>query len=661
MTMLSTGMTEGGLEGSMNRMERLEMKAHSKIDMLRSRVSGNLSAKTAYLREDMASLLRRTDVVGYGAAHPRVAVVVVVPPLTSASSESGEHDEQTLLDSALEAVESVFRTTDRNRIFIVTVVMDGWGKIGSFETRLQGIDAGRTKHRHGGKVHTHDHHHDWKMEDQGEQDKDHEVHSHSEKIHAIYNHETVGVSASRKEAVHFINVLARKHEEAGLKSSEEDLVLLFLRCDAALREYSGDRVWLDDVTDALVLSPFEEYSEAHRENTNEQTMQPANAISFVMDFSSTDTDGNVEIHNSHIGETLNFDQTLRPHRSSATAQQMALSNGESYPTPLTLGAATALRLETYNTLPAADEKLTTHYSADLELSFNLWMCADGIDVLGSSLAHAVVDPVVLSTIEKSDLSGPLAARLVSAWMGGHDDDMYASSFLRSVAESSAVESQNKIAARGDSLPKDHDLSESRALADKTQQLKNMLVRISAEAKQSTTFPPGLDKKCRPFSWYVEHVNPELKIEVENGISSAENAKLNKGAKLIPSKPLSDENMSIVARASPVKLAYVDISGGHTEHPHRGATDENGNFGYVHDETALAKSPPPFEFKDESEKAALCKKGGEVLPLLLRRLCPWYLILSLISYCFHFVRPQLQNADGEGVCRPHKSRGSGETS
>jgi hypothetical protein len=155
------------------------------------------------------------------------------------------------------------------------------------------------------------------------------------------------------------------------------------------------------------------------------------------------------------------------------------------------------------------------------------------------------------------------------------------------------------------------------LEEETKRRRNLLVRIAEEAKHSTSLPSGIGKKCRPFSWFVEHVVPNLMIH-EYGEAEAETAVLNpeisvaikkRSQKILPSKPLDEARMAIIARASPVKLAYVDVSGQHAEHPHEGALDEKGNFGYVHDETFLAKSPPAFEFKDDREKEKLCKKGG----------------------------------------------------
>lgn len=583
---------------------------HGEIDHLRaltsSKISNNLHAKTEFLKDEMSSLLHRTDVVGYGPDRPRVSVVITVPPHDG-------NDEDLQLKSAEKAVESIFRTTDRNRIFVVTVVLDGRGKVGSFESQMEDVDAGRTRHRHGGRVHSHDHHKEWDKEAGNEK----EVHAHSEKIHILYNHEALGVVASRKRGVQFTNVLVKKHEGAGLKSADEDLILVFLRCDGMFHEVEeGERTWLDDVTDALIVGSSKDG--AHQ--------QPANAISFAVDFSSTDEDGNIQLHPLRPGQTQSFSYDFHPIRDTATSQQISLSSGDSYPSPLLLGGATAMRLETYNSLPASDDKLTNHYSADVEMSFNLWMCADGIDVLsGETLARVQVDPTVISLSERAQISGPLIARLVSAWMAGHGDDIYADTFLNKVARETAIESTTAVQSDQFKAPKDKALM-ARALEEETKRRRDLLVRISAEAKHSTSFPSTIRTKCRPFSWFVENVAPKLLIEEldEEAADSAEanadikEAMKKRNQKILPSKPLSDTNMAVVSKAAPVKLAYVDVSGNHAEHPHKGALDEKGHFGYVHDETFLAKNQPAFEFNDDADKDKLCKKGDPNYTMLTEK-------------------------------------------
>jgi hypothetical protein len=212
-------------------------------------------------------------------------------------------------------------------------------------------------------------------------------------------------------------------------------------------------------------------------------------------------------------------------------------------------------------------------------------------------------------------------------MSGHEDEAYADRTLSSVA-SSAASSWWQEGGMAERRPKN-----DRALSDKTREMKNALVRIASEARQTASFPSGLEKKCRPFSWYARHVDPELEIRDggEDGeddapdphaslerLPAAAGGGTTRDEKVPPSRPLDDARMAIVVRASPVKLKYVDASGGHVAHPHLGATDEDGAFGYVHDETALRLHPPPFEFKNDDDRERLCKKGDPNYTMLTQK-------------------------------------------
>ncbi|KAL3770880.1 hypothetical protein ACHAW5_003968 [Stephanodiscus triporus] len=637
------------------------------------------ASSASSLGEGMRSLLGRTEASGYGPTRPRFAAVVVVPPPPPGGEGEAEEEEgeRRLLDSTARAVESIFRSADRNRIFVVAVVMDGrrqndgdgggddGGSTSSsttttiaslranFETRLTDVDMGKTAHRHGDRAHVHRRRDGGEGEEEGGGGEGGQ-HAHSSKVHVIYNRRTLGVSASRDAGTRFVNALVGEHERAGLKSAEEGMILLFLRCDSTLREEqhpptttttaatTGEReeeedgvvvvvgrTWLDDVTDALIPTPVQA-GEGDDGGTGESTNDdaaaaaapgaaeglrpsaPANAVSFAVDHSAVDASGDVVVRTSSLGTTSSFDRTLRVVRATASGQDMALSDGASYPAPLTT-AATALRLDTYNALPAADGMLANHLAADLQLSLNLWMCADGMDVLPR--ARVVVDPSVLGERERDEVTGPLAARIVGAWMSGHEDEAYADGILRAVASSAASSWWQDGGAKPPS---------DRALSDKTREMKDLLVRIASEARQTASFPLGLERKCRPFSWYVRHVNPELEIRDDDqpdphaSLARMPAAGGGKDEKLLPSRPLDDLRMAIVVRASPVKLAYVDASGGHVAHPHLGATDENGVFGYVHDETALRNKPPPFEIKDDRDRERLCMKGDPNYTMLTQK-------------------------------------------
>jgi hypothetical protein len=448
---------------------------------------------------------------------------------------------------------------------------------------------------------------------------------------------------------------------------------------------SGGRIWLDDVSDALLLASS--FTSAEGEGDQDARISPpANAISLVIDYSSINNDNNHNNDNnaiiqpSKVGTTYSFDNTFHPIHSLASNQDMALSNGVSYPTPLVGGAATALRLYTYNSLPSNDYGVVTnHYAADLELSFNLWMCGDGIDILddgggGSGgggaaaddggggggeneswsssssrlRARVLVNPLALTPQDVAEVSGPMAARIISAWMSGHDDEVYNTGLLKAIAEHSASMWWHTKFAAAAGLGGGGVVgagAEERLLRDKAKEMEQTLVRIASEARQSPTFPSGLEKKCRPFSWYAQHVHANL--DFVNGDSSnnnnnndgrAEGVRGNfnphvvdlphphridsnnaaSSEKMLPSHPLDSGRMAIISKASPVKLAYVDASGGHVAHPHMGGVDENGAYGYVHDETALHNNPTPFAIKNDEERARLCKKGDPNYEMLTKK-------------------------------------------
>ena len=71
----------------------------------------------------------------------------------------------------------------------------------------------------------------------------------------------------------------------------------------------------------------------------------------------------------------------------------------------------------------------------------------------------------------------------------------------------------------------------------------------------------------------------------------------------PSKPLCKACLDIIDKAEPIDISFVDVSDGHKEHPHMGATYSNGKLGYIHDETALRKHPPKMNFDEQSLRAA----------------------------------------------------------
>jgi glycoprotein-N-acetylgalactosamine 3-beta-galactosyltransferase len=441
---------------------------------------------------------------------------------------------------------------------------------------------------------------------------------HGKKVHVLFSKERTGLAASRNDAVDFISLLEKKHEEAGLKSKHEDLLLLLLQPGAELVSHN----WLGAVTPALIVPP-PLLSARHEEGEDASVaMKLANAVSFAVE--------------GKLQKATSFDYSFQSILTDPSAKDMAMGNGMSFPTPVLAGAATAMRLDTYKDLPSQDESLTEDWPVHLDLSLNLWLCADGIDVLTEV---AVKEPA-------RELASPLtpkeAARFAAAWM-------------TSDSESAAFE----VA--------------SQAHPEMTRLEWDMMV---AHAKTSQNFAVGLQSKCRPFSWYAREINtnliaPEPKKEEEkpreeNNIKAdatkgkppkkeepvkeevkkvdskqppqdkkdsapkkqvdeekpheeplplpkiaERDEKQNlvkdapppgKGLKL-PSKPLDHVRLDILSTAKAIDLKYVNVTGGFKDHPHMGARDENGKWGYIHDEKALRKNPPKFEYPDLKKACA----------------------------------------------------------
>ena len=69
---------------------------------------------------------------------------------------------------------------------------------------------------------------------------------------------------------------------------------------------------------------------------------------------------------------------------------------------------------------------------------------------------------------------------------------------------------------------------------------------------------------------------------------------------LPTKPLREINQRIISTAKMMDLQFLNhvFEGNNTPHPFQGALDENGNPGYIHDEKALHKNPPPLTFTKE---------------------------------------------------------------
>jgi hypothetical protein len=154
------------------------------------------------------NILDRVDVMGYGPTHPRVAFALVGTDLADLET----------------SVDSIFAHTDRNRLFIITVVVEGSALDAQFVDRLTQLDRGTTKHWHGLRPDIHSSNGANQPSDAAVVD-DHA----DQKIHVIFNAQPLGLAQARQDAVNFIQILEDTHEAQGLKSHEEDLILVLMQ------------------------------------------------------------------------------------------------------------------------------------------------------------------------------------------------------------------------------------------------------------------------------------------------------------------------------------------------------------------------------------------------------------------------------------------------
>jgi hypothetical protein len=628
--------------------------------------------------------LDRVDIMGYGPTHPRVAVVLVADGNKSNNYRS----------DILHSIESVLKFTDRNRLFLICVVLDGdqldekdfINEVKALPQRIwqQQDDENEQFKSHGLRYE--------ERQQQRPQQK------YLAKLHVMTNPQKQGISASRADAIEFISLLSQKHEQAGIKSTEEDLLLLLLQPGSEL--ISNE--WLSHVTSALIVPP-PIWGNAVEDVT--VALQLANAVSF-----GVQPNPHQQMPSS---ATMAFDTLLRPKWVSASAKDMALSNGYSYPTPALAGAATALRLQTYLHLPAQDTSISDEWAANLELSFNLWLCADGIDVL----SHVMVNRSIHDTTSQQDPSTQFLepkdmARFAAAWMDissaqqvfqalsstidpriprlsrsdweamilnakrhrqfptglqakcrswkwfvqtvnplfelqDNENHQIPSVSLLSRASTAneITKPKNVVVQRPDQqqhvtpLSKKDDPVTQKLVKKETmkpiptviqqQKLstpsptpkkedpmipkvvnKNTMKPIPSIVQKVITEPP-MSKKEDPIIPQVitkETAKPILTVEQQQKVNSRPltsviEDKIGKQQEEIrkkPSRPLDSKRLEIIQKAPTVNISFVNMIKESMDFPHKGARDEHGHWGYVHDETALRKNPPSFNFPQLKE-------------------------------------------------------------
>jgi len=487
------------------------------------------------MKERVQTLLSRKDLAGYGPRFPRLVVLV-----------TGEN-----VESMREAVESVFEHTDRNRILTVVAVVDGALETTSLIEKFESIDKGETPHWHGMRYDKGNEEKD-QTENEGD-DSDDENGMHGKKIHVIFNKQKQGAAKSRQIGAIFARELAEKHEKAQLKLKEEELILLLMRQDARFK----DSNWLDPLTAALILPEL-----SHKIYKTSL----ANAVSFYpkSDFNLYDGKHDLAL-DRYTYMVPSFDFAFDGSHDKAITHER-----EPYATPALHGYLTAMRLTTFLSLPARDETLSTYFAADIELALNLWLCADGIDVLPqSSISYSST-----ASPSNEDHTTETASRLAAAWM----DETYLNVFY-----------------------------DAKANAETT---KTSMKQFVKDAKKSPTFPIDLQTRCRSYSWYVKKFHTDsdpfrkksdrvIPIKTSNVDADTPKKKSNimkietsEKNRRLDNRKLTPDKLNLLKTAKPIDLAFVDAS---QEESHFEALDENGEKGYKYDPTTLHINPPKYKF------------------------------------------------------------------
>jgi hypothetical protein len=138
--------------------------------------------------------------------------------------------------------------------------------------------------------------------------------------------------------------------------------------------------------------------------------------------------------------------------------------------------------------------------------------------------------------------------------------------------------------------------------------KKSLLEAAKKAKDSETLPEKLANKCRTFKWYATEVNHDLLVTINENSNSLQDVDVRShdstdktpASKDVVNSLLTKEQLDIIKSAKIQSIAYEDYSNGNRDHPHKGALDEKGEPGYVHDATALHKNPPQFQPPNKSD-------------------------------------------------------------
>ncbi|KAL7566197.1 hypothetical protein ACA910_011271 [Epithemia clementina (nom. ined.)] len=591
------------------------------------------------VRLNLRNVLDRVDIMGYGPTHPRIGVVVT-------------GDKASVKSHYVSTVESIFSYTDLSRIFVVAVVVDGHEHDMEWEKDLKKIHDGLIPHLHGLRLDIHD------ESKQGNQEEE----QHESKVHVMFNAEPQGITACRQDGADFVHILAKHHESAGLKSTSEDIILVLIHAGTVLTS----RKWLPAVTQALIVPPplLSSSSVKH----SDVPLKLANAVSFNLEGAGKRT-----TFDPLLTPQIESPTTDELNQSSGASYMAPAWNGaamalrletyrqlpmhdesmtESWPANLDLSLALWLCADGMDMVAASaeDDALTVQLVPGVNPATAV--TAPLSPAMGARFAEAWMDEMLqrkffhLYTHTYKELTylewqtfqaqarqspsfvGDLAQKCRSLEWYMHN----VNPSLLPILEQSAVVDRPKP-------PKENTVSEGAAkvlkqlnqmrLSETTSLHKEPQQHSENEHKEPQQHSENEHKEPQQHS-EKEHKEPQQHLEKEQhsdekgGLPVVRNEQEQKspmeedGNSVAiparrdlkkPSKPLCQECLSIVEKAKPVNLEKIDVSGGHKEHPHMGAKDVDGNYGYIHNETHLHLDPPSFNMNKDDLKTACTRRDN----------------------------------------------------
>ncbi len=415
-------------------------------------------------------------------------------------------------------------------------------------------------------------------------------------INVIFTEYKIGLNQDISDAVDGIQDLVTKLEKHGFKSPYEDITLLFMKVGSQIVTNG----WLDVLSEALMGFEEEEVEVVHHhENGNEMNnvVKPANAISFRVEGSQV---GEIYAVNSKtlLPEIMNIKNHLGLSSSLS-------SSSSSYPTPIIEGSVTAMKLQTYLMLPVKDGLINSFQAINIELSFNLWMCGDGIDILPQLIVTKPPSSSQQQQPSISESSTTSMSRLMETWL-----KIY-------------VENNNN--------------NNMDPLHDRRHAKFRPASRVKMDIKSSL---PSTNY-CRDYKWYIETVKGESSLEYEKMLKGtlSDQRKHDRDEDhgiIFPTKSLKEYG-EILNSVTPISLSYDNstrgtqpnkIDDGREEESHNQkeqensnsskklakektkknkkekirryvgisktyAIDQNGNQDYVYNVTSLKSNPPNF--------------------------------------------------------------------